>query len=314
MSWDLGDIPDLSGRTAVVTGANSGLGLEVARALAGARAHVVMAVRNRAKADRARDAILRAVPGARLEVVELDLASLASVRTAAAHIVSAHDRIDVLVNNAGVMAVPERRTPDGFEMQLGVNHLGHWALTSHLLPALADTPGTRVVSVTSTGHHLGRALDPDNPHQVGRYGPWRAYGHAKLANYHFGIGLQREFDRVGALAGSLVAHPGLSKTELQATSVKESGGAVGSRIWYLLAATTGMSPRRAALPLLRAATDPAARGGELYAPRFINNGPPVRRPILRRVGLDRAIETLWRVSERETGLRIDVEAIGSGTA
>jgi len=308
MAWSAHDIPDLKGSVAVVTGANGGLGLETARALAGAGAHVVMAARDQQKANAAEKSIRETHPSASLEVVALDLGSLASVREAADRILAAHDRIDILVNNAGVMAIPERRTVDGFEMQLGVNHLGHFALTAHLLPALLRAPAARVVSVTSTAHHMGRAVDPDNPHLEGSYGEWKAYGQSKLANFHFAIGLQRRFEAAGVKAASLVAHPGLSDTDLQATSVSETGGGFTQRFFHGLAGSTGMTAEQGALPQLRAATDPSARGGELYAPRFVNFGPAVRRPILRRLGLGKAIDTLWQVSERETKVPLDVAA------
>jgi NAD(P)-dependent dehydrogenase (short-subunit alcohol dehydrogenase family) len=305
MGWTVADIPDQTGRTAVVTGANGGLGLETSRALAAAGAHVVMAVRNQEKAADAVADIRRGAPSASLELVPLDLGSLASVREAAEHILGAHERIDILVNNAGIMGIPERKTDDGFEMQFGVDHLGHFALTARLMPALLRAPAARVVTVTSTAHHMGRAVDPQNPHLEGRYRPWRAYGQAKLANYHFGIGLQRRLAAAAAPAASLLAHPGLSNTDLQAVSVRETGGGMSQRFFHRLARTTGMSPADGALPQLRAATDPAAQGGEFYAPRYVNSGPPVRRPILRRIGLEHAIARLWEVSERETGLKID---------
>jgi NAD(P)-dependent dehydrogenase (short-subunit alcohol dehydrogenase family) len=308
MAWTTKDIPDLTGRTAVVTGANGGLGLETARALAGAGAHVVMAARDLEKAAAAEKSIRETHPSASLEIVSLDLGSLASVHGAAERILASHDRIDLLVNNAGVMAIPERRTADGFEMQLGVNHLGHFALTSHLLPALLRAPAARVVSVTSTAHHMGRAVDPKNPHLEGSYGAWKAYGQSKLANFHFAIGLQQHFEEEGVRAMSLVAHPGLSDTDLQARSVAETGGGLVQRFFHGLAGSTGMTPADGALPQLRAATDPQARGGEFYGPRFVNNGPPVRRPILRRIGLAKAIETLFEVSERETKVALDVGA------
>jgi NAD(P)-dependent dehydrogenase (short-subunit alcohol dehydrogenase family) len=306
MSWTAADIPDQTGRTAVVTGANGGLGLETARALAAAGAQVVMTARNQEKAGEAVAGIRRDLPDAPLEVVALDLGSLASVREAAERILASHETIDILVNNAGVMGIPERRTADGFEMQFGVNHLGHYALTALLTPALLRAGAARIVSVTSTAHHMGRAVDPANPHLEGRYGPWRAYGQAKLANFHFGIGLQRRLAAGGAPAASLIAHPGLSNTDLQAASVRETGGGLSQRFFHRAATSTGMSPEQGARPQLRAATDPAARGGQLYAPRFVNSGAPVRRPILRRLGMNRAIDRLWEVSERETGLRIEV--------
>lgn len=232
---------------------------------------------------------------------------MASVEAAATQILASHDRVDLLVNNAGLMAMPERHTQDGFEMQFGVNHLGHWALTARLLPALLRAQNTRVVTVTSTAHHTGRAVDPDNPHLRDTYAPWKAYGQSKLANYHFAIGLQREFEARGLRASSLVAHPGLSHTNLQVHTVDEGGAGRSGQFFQWLAAHTGMPSDRGALPQLRAATDPDAKGGQMYAPRFVNSGPPVRRPILRRVGLQRAIDNLWAVSQRETGVALDFD-------
>jgi NAD(P)-dependent dehydrogenase (short-subunit alcohol dehydrogenase family) len=307
VAWTPDDIPDLAGRTAVVTGANGGLGLETSRALARAGAHVVLAARNQDKAKAAVDDIAGDVQDASLEVVALDLGSQASVREAAERILGVRRQIDILVNNAGVMGIPERRTADGFEMQLGVDHLGHWSLTALLMPALLRADAARIVTVTSTAHHMGRAVDPSNPHLEGRYGPWRAYGQAKLANFHFGIGLHRTLERAGAPAASLIAHPGLSNTELQDVSVDETGGGLSQRFFQVLAHRTGMAPADGARSQLRAATDPSARSGEFYGPAFVNNGPPVRKPILRRIGMARAISRLWEVSERETGLRIDVD-------
>ncbi|SEL51457.1 oxidoreductase [Streptacidiphilus jiangxiensis] len=306
MSWTAARIPDQHGRTAVVTGSNGGLGLVTARELAAKGAHVVMAVRNQEKAAAAVEEIRTFVPDASLELVALDLSAQESVKDAAGRILAAHDRLDLLVNNAGVMAIAEARTVDGYETQFGVDHLGHWTLTALLLPALLRTPGSRVVTVTSTAHHMGRAVDPDNPHLRGRYGPWRAYGQAKLANFHFGLGLQQELERAGAGTASLIAHPGLSNTDLQAVSVAGSGGGASQRFFHTMAARTGMSAADGALSQLRAATDPAAKGGEFYGPLFVNNGAPVRKPVLRRIGMDRAIATLWQVSRRETGVALEV--------
>jgi NAD(P)-dependent dehydrogenase (short-subunit alcohol dehydrogenase family) len=303
VSWSLADIPDLSGRTAVVTGANSGLGLETARALAGAGADVVMAVRNQDRATKAAERIRATVPDASLTIVALDLGSLASVQSAAEEILGAHETIDLLVNNAGVMGIPERRTADGFEMQFGVDHLGHFALTARLLPALLSAPTARVVTVTSTAHLLGKAVDPANPNLDGKYGPWRAYNQAKLANFHFGLGLHRQLAAANAPAASLVSHPGLSNTELQAISVEETDGGLSQRFFLTLARNVGMAPAKGALSQLRAATDPNAKSGEFYGPLFVSSGPPVRKPVLR-PGMSRAIARLWEVSERETGLKL----------
>jgi NAD(P)-dependent dehydrogenase (short-subunit alcohol dehydrogenase family) len=308
MAWTTDDIPDQTGRVAVVTGANGGLGLEVARALAGRGAHVVMAARDQARGQAAQASIRDQVPDASLELRPLDLASLASVAEAAAAILADHPRIDLLVNNAGVMAISERRTDDGFEMQLAVNHLGHFALTARLVEALLRSGDARVVSVTSTGRHTGRPLDPDNPHLVGSYEPWRAYGQSKMANVHFALELERRFRAAHVPARSIVVHPGFANTDLQARSVRDTGGGRSQRFFHAAVRRFGMTPAQGALPLLRAATDPGAVGGALYTPRWVNWGPPVRRPLLRRARDREAMATLWAVSERETGVTFEVKA------
>lgn len=307
MSWSIADIPSQEGRVAVVTGANGGLGLATTRALAGAGAHVVMAARNQDKAEMARRQVLAFHPHASLEIVPLDLGSLDAIAQAAATIRERHERIDLLINNAGLMAMPERRTVDGFEMQFGVNHLGHWALTSHLLPAIVATPGARVVTVSSSAQHIGRRIDPGNPHLRGNYGPWKAYGQAKLANRHFAVGLQRRFARAEVDAKSLSAHPGFSNTDLQSRTIREDGGGWIATLSRRGVAATGMMPDEGALSQLRAATDPTAEGGAFYGPVWGATGPPVAKPLVR-PRADKAITTLWAVSERETGLAIDVDA------
>lgn len=307
MAWTEKDIPDLTGRTAVVTGANGGLGLQTALALAGAGAHVVLAARDPAKTEAAQNRIRASHPSASLEVVPLDLGDLSVVSAAASTILAAHERVDLLVNNAGVMAMPQRTTVDGFELQFGVDHLGHWALTAHLLPALLRAPAARVVTVTSTARHRAfRALDPADPHMRRNYGAWAAYAQAKMANFHFGLGLQQQFARAGAAAASLIAHPGLSNTDLQARTAREGGAGRLGPFFEVMTARSGMTPFEGARPQIRAATDPRAKGGELYAPRFGSHGPAVRRPVLRRWGLQQQIDVLWQVSERETRLLLAV--------
>jgi NAD(P)-dependent dehydrogenase (short-subunit alcohol dehydrogenase family) len=308
MAWTPDGIPDLTGRVVVVTGGNGGLGLVTAHELAKAGAHVVLAARDQAKAATAEGQIRARNPHASVEVVPLDLGSLASVAEAAELILTTHPNVDILVNNAGVMAMPERRTDDGFEMQFGVDHLGHFALTAHLLPALLGADTARVVTVTSVARFRGRGLNKDNPHLDGTYRPWRAYAQAKQANYHFGLGLQQQFEKAGVSAQSLLAHPGLSNTDLQSRAVREGGGGFGAALSELLAKRSGMSPAVGARIQLRAATDPGAKGGELYAPLFTSNGPPVRRPILRRWDLQTRIRELWEVSEKETGVTLDVRS------
>jgi NAD(P)-dependent dehydrogenase (short-subunit alcohol dehydrogenase family) len=309
MSWTVRNIPDLTDRVAVVTGASSGLGAETARALAGAGARVVMAARDPGALLDAAQRIEHEHPGAALSIVPVDLASLDSVHTAARTLVAGHPRIDILVNNAGVMAIPQQRTADGFEMQMGVNHLGHFALTAGLLPALLRAGAARIVSITSTAHHIGGSVSHASLRTGRGYHPWRAYGRSKLAAYHFALGLHRLFGTAGVTAGSLLADPGLSHTALQDNAVWQSGGARSQRFFQQLAARAGMTPAHAARPQLRAATDPSARSGEFYANRFITAGPPVRRPMLRQAGSERAISRLWAASEAATGVRLDLVAV-----
>jgi len=225
MSWSTKNIPDLHGKVAVVTGANGGLGLASAKALAGSGAHVVMAARNQAKAADAHAEIRAAHPDASLEIVELDLGSLASVATAAKKIAAKHNRIDILMCNAGVMALPQGTTEDGFDTQMGTNVLGHWALISHLLPIVVATPGARVVTLSSTAQHTGRAIDPADPHMRKNFDEWRMYGQTKLAMRHLAVGLQAQFDRAGVDAKALSAQPlhgfGLSKWIEQRTRNEE---------------------------------------------------------------------------------------------
>ena len=306
MSWNQSKIPDMSGRAAVVTGANGGLGLETALGLAGAGAHVIMAARNQEKANAAKAKIEAEVPNASLEIVELDLGNLESVALAANAIAANHRKLDLVINNAGLMAMPERETADGFEMQFGVNHLGHWALNAQLMPLLLVTAGSRVVTVTSTARHMAWKVNTENPHLRGEYKPWKAYGQAKLANYQYGLGLQRKFEEAGVSTISLVAHPGLSNTDLQAHTVAEGGGGKLGDFFHRLTQSRGMPPAKGVRPQLRAATDPKAEGGNLYAPRFAKSGPAVRVPALRRVGLRKAVDRLWDMSERETGLAIEI--------
>jgi NAD(P)-dependent dehydrogenase (short-subunit alcohol dehydrogenase family) len=312
MAWTESDIPDLAGRTVVVTGANGGLGFQTALALAGAGAHVVLAARDPSKTAAAEAGLRERYPSASLEVVPLDLGDLSVVSAAAQKVLAGHERVDLLVNNAGVMAMPQRTTVDGFELQFGVDHLGHWAFTAHLLPALLRAPSARVVTVTSTARFRSGRLDAADPHMRRKYKAWGSYARAKMANYHFGLGLQQEFSRAGVAAQSLIAHPGLSNTDLQARAVREGGAGWVGALFEALTARSGMTPFEGARPQLRAATDPRARGGELYAPRYGSRGPAVRRPILRRFDLQKQIDVLWQVSERETGIALDVAASGRG--
>lgn len=305
MTWSITNIPNLTGKVAVITGANGGLGLASAKALAGRGAHVVMAARNQTKAAAAHAEILAAHPNASLEIVELDLGSLASVESAAKQINDAHDHIDILLLNAGLMAVPQSTTEDGFEMQFGVNVLGHWALTSRLLPTIVRTPGARVVALSSVAQHTGSSVDVNDPHMREGYDAWRQYGNTKLAARHFAQGLQAQFDKFGVDAKALAAQPGLTNSDLQAHTAESGGAGLLGTVSVKWAEFSGMSTDRGALSQLRAATDPTAPGGGFYGPVGVTNGPPIRKPLLR-PGTDEAVAALWLVCQRETGLSVEV--------
>ncbi|AXK86631.1 NAD(P)-dependent dehydrogenase, short-chain alcohol dehydrogenase family [Nocardia farcinica] len=283
--WDTANIPDQSGRTFIVTGANSGLGAVAARALARAGADVVLACRNLAKAEK-----VAAEIGARATVRELDLADLASVRAFAA----GTERVDVLINNAGVMAVPHRTTADGFEMQIGTNHLGHFALTGLLLDKITD----RVVTVSSGAHAVGRIDLADLNWERRRYQRWLAYGQSKLANLLFAYELQRRLSAAGSPILSVAAHPGYAATELQShtETFLDSVMNVGNRI---LAQTAEMG----ALPELFAATMPVEPGA-FYGPTGLGGmrGYPGRCGSTKASRDERVAGELWALSERLTGV------------
>ncbi|MDH3471978.1 MAG: oxidoreductase [Acidimicrobiia bacterium] len=315
MTWTANDIPDQSGKVAVVTGANGGLGLETARELARKGAHVVMAARNLAKASTAEEDLRRSVPDASVEVLELDLGSLDSIRAFASTVLGIHPSIELMVNNAGVMATPRLETRDGFELQFGTNHLGHFALNALLMPAMLRGEVGRVVTVSSTARYYRWLYDRDDIHLKKRYTPWRSYGRSKIANVHFGIELDRRLRSAHARVQSLVAHPGLSSTDLSAASARlaaEAGVAVRRRgSFHKAGRRITMSSAEGALPQLRAATDPAAKGGQLYAPRWVANGPPVRRPLTRWSLNRRAMHQLWELSEELTGVSFAVDAMAA---
>ncbi|VXB99828.1 oxidoreductase [Nocardioides sp. AX2bis] len=301
-TWTARDIPDLSGRTAVVTGANTGLGKETARELARSGARVELAVRDEVKGRAAADEIRADVPGADLHVQHLDVSSLASVRSAADELRGRHDRIDLLVNNAGVMYTPRSTTEDGFELQLGTNHLGHVALTGLLLDRLLAAPAARVVAVSSVAHKVRSRIDFDDLALERGYDRVAAYGRSKLANLLFAYRLDQLLRAAGAPAVALAAHPGVSDTELTRHSPGplRLGARLGGR--FLNSAAVG------ALATLRAATDPDARGGEYYGPRGPGEavGHPVR-VLSTEASHDGATQRrLWDVSCELTGVSFDL--------
>ncbi|MFP3942337.1 MAG: oxidoreductase [Alphaproteobacteria bacterium] len=305
-NWTAADMPPLGGKVFLVTGATGGLGFETVKALAMKGARVLMACRNVRAGERACRIAQALAPETRVEVVPLDLADLDSVRACADAVLAEHTALDGLINNAGVMAVPYRQTKDGFEMQFGVNHLGHFALTGRLLPALLRAAAARVVTVSSLAHRRGRRHF-DGPDRERPYDRWRAYADSKLANLLFAFELERRFRASGAGAMSLAAHPGYAATGLQRQDPHRAGPAWGTWIASLGNALLAQPAEQGALPLLRAATDPAARGGEYYGPggRLELRGAPVPVRASARAHDEEAAERLWEVSERLTGVVYD---------
>jgi NAD(P)-dependent dehydrogenase (short-subunit alcohol dehydrogenase family) len=296
--WGVEDVADQSGRVALVTGANTGIGFAAARVLAERGATVLLGCRSAERAANARQRILEAAPHASVEVVPIDLSDLGAVRTAANQVMADCERLDLLVNNAGIMAVAKGRTVDGFERQVGTNHLGHFALTGHLIDLLAATPGSRVVTVSSLAHR-GARWDLDDLMGERRYGRWEQYGRSKLANLLFTYELQRRCQRVGAPTIAAACHPGGSATEL----ARDAGWF--TRIGAPLMRLTMQSADAGALPTLRAATDPTVAGGEYFGPAWPGElrGAP-KRVASSRASYDEGLaRQLWDRSEELTGVR-----------
>jgi NAD(P)-dependent dehydrogenase (short-subunit alcohol dehydrogenase family) len=295
-------IPDQTGRTAVVTGASSGLGLEVARVLCSRGARVVLACRNVERGELAADRIRAESREATLEVVRLDLASLASVREAAGEIHSTCAQLDLLINNAGVMQVPYERTADGFELTLATNHLGPFALTGLVLERLLETRGSRIVAVSSNAHRRGVMRFGDLQSQR-EYKPSDGYAQSKLANLLFTYELNRRLAAAGSGTIALAAHPGNVRTALWRTSSALERALISRRL-RMLNFWLAQGPERGALPILRAATDPSAVGGEYYGPGglFELTGDPTRVESSARSHDAPAQRELWKASEQLTGV------------
>lgn len=304
--WTERDIREQHGTLAVVTGANSGIGYEAARALAAKGAHVVLAVRSTQKGQAAAETIRRAVPDAQVEVMALDLGDLSSVRAFAEQFTRQHTALPLLINNAGVMALPYRRTADGFEMQFGTNHLGHFALTGLLLPLILAAPGARVVNVSSSAHQFGK-IDFDNLDGTKSYRPWTAYGQSKLANLLFTYTLQQRFRDAGADAIAVGCHPGYATTNLQTAGPRMSGSRIGEAVMELNNRLFGQSAAEGALATLYAATSPDVRGGDYIGPLGLLHmrGAP-GKDRARPQAYDAVVAArLWQVSEALTGVHFD---------
>jgi NAD(P)-dependent dehydrogenase (short-subunit alcohol dehydrogenase family) len=299
--WTATDVPDQSGRVAIVTGGNSGLGFGTAAVLADKGAHVVLAVRNLDKGNDAANRIKSKSPNAVVALQELDLTSLESVHKAAAQLRADHPRIDLLINNAGVMYVPTRETTqDGFEMQFGTNHLGHFALTGQLLDNMLQVEGSRVVTVSSVGHRILARIHFDDLQLERRYNRVESYGQSKLANLLFTYELQRRLKLKGAPTIAVAAHPGFADTEL----MRHLPGFIPDFVWRPFTQRADIG----ALPTLRAATDPGVQGGQYYGPDGI--GEAQGHPKLVKSSAQSHSEglqrRLWTVSEELTGVTYPV--------
>jgi NAD(P)-dependent dehydrogenase (short-subunit alcohol dehydrogenase family) len=304
--WTSELIPDQSGRTAVVTGANSGLGLVTARELARHGASVVLACRDTAKGRSALREIEAAAPDARLQVSELDLGDLASIEAFAGRVPSEIGRggLDLLINNAGVMAPPRRETRDGFELQLGTNHLGHFALTARLIEEMQGRPDARVVTLSSNAHKTGR-IDFGDLQRERRYTRWGAYGQSKLANLMFALELDRRLRAAGSTIKSVAAHPGYAATNLQSAAAPAADRLVMKLTNLILAQSAEMG----ALPTLYAATFPGLEGGSYVGPDGIGEfrGHPRLATPNGAARDEQAAARLWEVSEELTGVRFAVQ-------
>lgn len=301
MTWSTAHIPDLTGRRALVTGATSGLGYFTALELLRHGAEVILAARNPEKAERVADELAAASGREEPAVVELDLADLSSIESGAKQV--GQDRLDLLVNNAGVMATPYRQTADGFELQLGTNHLGHFALTGRLLPALATSHQPRVVTVSSFMHRIARGVSEADLRATNRYGKWEAYGKSKLANLLFMLELDRRARSAGSQLVSIGAHPGYARTHLQTTGPQLGGVNLEARVISSFTTLVAQPAPAGAWPSLYAATSPGLRPGSYVGPGFFEyrGAPKLVRPT--RTAQDPELaKRLWDWSVKATGV------------
>jgi len=307
--WTEADMPDLTGRVAVVTGANSGIGFEAALQLAGHGARTILGCRDAGRATAAVERIRATFPKASVESLPLDMASLASIRAFAKAFQGTASKLDILVNNAGVMALPRRTTADGFEMQFGTNHLGHFALAGLLLDRLLASKSGRVVCISSVAHWFGR-IRFDDLQGVKSYWKWVAYCQSKLANLLFMMELNRRLSNRSLPALAVGCHPGYANTNLQTVGAQMAQASFQERIFNLGNRLLAQSAARGALPTLYAATSPAIRGGEYIGPRgfFELHGPPGPAFVMANARDEVAARRLWEVSEELTNVRFEALA------
>lgn len=308
-TWSTRDIGDLTGRVALVTGANSGIGYETARELADHGAHVLMACRDEERARRARDKLESELQRSSLELLPLDLADLVSVHRAASHVLATHARLDLLINNAGVMGTPYRQSPDGFELQMATNHLGHFALTGLLLDRIVTTERARIVTVSSHMHRIGQ-LQPDDVAGLTPRNTWVAYGTTKLANLLFTAELSRRLAAENLSTLAVAAHPGWTRSNLAGSGAALGTSRVRRKLARTAGATLGQSASSGALPVLCAATSSSVHAGMYIGPanRFGLAGPPKVTQPSRRARDAASATALWQASEDLTGVHYSVRA------
>lgn len=300
--WTLKNMDDLSEKVIIVTGGNSGLGFESVKAFAGKGASVVLASRNSQKGEEAKAAILEEYPTGKIEVLELDLMDLESVRTFVKQFEGKYDRLDVLLNNAGIMTTPYFNTKDGFEGQMGTNHLGHFALTAQLLNMIKSTPGSRVVNVSSSGHQFGKMDFENLLFEDGKgYSPMKSYGRSKLANLLFTYELERQFESSGIDAISVASHPGGSRTNLD----RHVKGKFWFKLLWPIFRLTTMSQDQGALPQIRASVDAKVKGGQYYGPHRNMTGYPVVVKSNQASHNKADARKLWDMSEELTGISFE---------
>ncbi len=308
--WNEKDIPNLKGKRALITGANSGIGFETARIMAEKGAQVILACRSEDKAVQAMAKIRRKSPNAELHFLPLDLSSLQSVHHMADMFHEQYDKLDYAINNAGVMWLPQSKTVDGFESQIGTNHLGHYALTGLLLPALLKTPGSRIVTVSSIAHTAGNIYFDDLFFERHSYGKQKAYSQSKLANLVFARELERRLNANGAQTISVAAHPGVANTNLAIPGFEQSDSGLMAKAMKLLTPLVAQNPVKGALPTLYAATADNVQGGDYYGPDgfYAAYGYPTLAKSTRRSRDPDIGRKLWEVSENLTGIRYPFEA------
>lgn len=302
--WTTKDIPDQTGRIAIVTGANSGTGYETVKALASKGAHVVMGCRNLEKAETAKNTILSELPEASLEIIQLDLSDLQSVRNFVDEFSKKHQSLDLLINNAGIMTTPYRKTVDEFELQLGTNHFGHFALTGLLIDKIIATENSRIVTMSSVAHAMGK-MDYEDLNWEKSYSRTGAYGRSKLANLLFTYELQRKLDERGNKTMSLASHPGWTKTNLQSTGLRLGGGYLFRAVLKIGNNLFAQKSWQGALPMLYAATDPEAESGAYYGPdgRGEWKGYPKLAKSSEASYNTESAKKLWELSKELTGVK-----------